>query len=69
MLFVSFEDTECLYETTLFPRSYQRYGHLLSNRGPYLVEGKVEEDHGVFTVNVEHLRHLIEGKQAIPKSV
>ncbi len=58
MLFVSFEDTECIYETTFFPKAYQSYGHLFVDRGPYLVEGKVEEDHGVFTINVEKIEHL-----------
>ncbi|HEY7161211.1 MAG TPA: DNA polymerase III subunit alpha, partial [Acidobacteriota bacterium] len=58
MLFVSFEDTECIYETTFFPKAYQSYGHLFVDRGPYLVEGKVEEDHGVFTINVEKIAHL-----------
>jgi len=58
MLFVSFEDTDCIYETTFFPRAYQTYGHLFVDRGPYLVEGKVEEDHGVFTIKVESLQHL-----------
>lgn len=69
MLFISFEDTECLYETTLFPRSYERYGHLLTDRGPYLVQGIVEEDHGVFTINVTSLKHLLESKQGTPKPV
>jgi DNA-directed DNA polymerase III PolC len=55
MMFVSFEDTECLFETTFFPRAYQRYGHLFTNRGPYIIEGTVEEDHGVFTINAEKL--------------
>jgi DNA polymerase III alpha subunit len=55
MMFVSFEDTECLFETTFFPRAYDRFGHLFTSRGPYLVEGIVEEDHGVFTINVEKL--------------
>jgi DNA polymerase III subunit alpha len=55
MMFVSFEDTECLFETTFFPRAYDRFGHLFTNRGPYLIEGTVEEDHGVFTINVEKL--------------
>jgi DNA-directed DNA polymerase III PolC len=58
MLFVSFEDTDCIYETTFFPRAYQTYGQLFVDRGPYLVEGRVEEDHGVFTINMERLEHL-----------
>jgi DNA-directed DNA polymerase III PolC len=58
MMFVSFEDTECLFETTFFPRAYQRFGHLFTSRGPYLVEGTVEEDHGVFTINVDELKKI-----------
>ncbi len=58
MMFVSFEDTECLFETTFFPRAYQRFAHLLTNRGPYLVEGTVEEDHGVFTITIEKLLRI-----------
>ena len=49
MLFATFEDTETIYETTLFPRTYQKCAHLLFNRGPYLVQGTVDEDHGVFS--------------------
>lgn len=58
MMFVSFEDTDTLFETTFFPRAYQRFGHLFTDRGPYLVQGKVEEDHSVFTINVDGLKHL-----------
>jgi DNA-directed DNA polymerase III PolC len=57
MLFVSFEDTEALFETTFFPKTYRSYGHLFVDKGPYLVTGKVEEDHGVCTINVEKLEH------------
>lgn len=60
MLFVSFEDTDTLFETTLFPRAYERYVHQLTNRGPYLIRGKVEEDHGVFTINIDTLQNLQE---------
>ena len=58
MMFVSFEDTECLFETTFFPRAYQRFAHLFTSRGPYVVEGTVEEDHTVYTINVEGLRMI-----------
>ncbi|MCI0606258.1 DNA polymerase III subunit alpha [bacterium] len=56
MMFVSFEDTECLFEATFFPRAYDRFGHLFTSRGPYLIEGTVEEDHSVFTINVNSLK-------------
>lgn len=58
MMFVSFEDTDCLFETTFFPRAYQRFGNLFTDRGPYLISGKVEEDHGVYTINVDGLRRI-----------
>jgi DNA-directed DNA polymerase III PolC len=58
MLFATFEDTETLFETTLFPRTYNKCAHLLVNKGPYLVQGNVNEDHGVFSLNVEALRNL-----------
>jgi DNA polymerase III alpha subunit len=58
MLFATFEDTETLFETTLFPRTYNKCAHLLVNRGPYLVQGNVDEDHGVFSVIVEGLKNL-----------
>ena len=66
MLFVSFEDTGCLYETTLFPRAYQRYASLLMNRGPYIIGGTVDEDHGVFTITIEHLRNLSLERKPVP---
>ena len=59
MMFVSFEDTDTLFETTFFPRAYQRFGHLFTSRGPYLITDKVDEDHGVFSINVEGLRKII----------
>jgi DNA-directed DNA polymerase III PolC len=58
MLFATFEDTETIFETTLFPRAYNKCAHLLVNRGPYLVQGNVDEDHGVFSVIVEGIRNL-----------
>lgn len=68
MLFASFEDTGCLYETTFFPRAYQLYAHLLINRGPYVVSGTVDEDHGVYTITVEGLRNLSLQKKPIVSS-
>ncbi|MEW6444086.1 MAG: DNA polymerase III subunit alpha [bacterium] len=53
MEFVSFEDTTALYETTFFPRVYDRFYHLLSDTKPYMVIGLVEEDFGVVSLTVE----------------
>jgi DNA-directed DNA polymerase III PolC len=66
MLFVSFEDTETIYETTFFPRAYQKFGHLFRNRGPYVIGGRVEEDHGVYTINVDYLEEVWAGLRPVP---
>jgi error-prone DNA polymerase len=55
MKFISLEDETGLVEVTLFPRIYARYGARLLSRGPYLVTGVVEDDHGSLTVTAESL--------------
>jgi len=52
MEFVSFEDETALYETVLFPTSFQRYHHLLYEERPLLIKGRVECDHGAVVLNV-----------------
>ena len=52
MEFVSFEDETALYETVLFPTSFQRYHHLLYDDRPLLIKGRVECDHGAVVLNV-----------------
>ena len=52
MEFVSFEDETALYETVLFPASFQRYHHLLYEERPLLIKGRVECDHGAVVLNV-----------------
>ncbi|MBN2382032.1 DNA polymerase III subunit alpha [bacterium] len=59
MRFVTMEDTSGLYELVLFPRAYQRNGHLLTSRGPYLVRGLVDEDNGHCVVNGTHIQPLV----------
>ncbi len=55
MKFLTLEDETALCEVTLFPRVYQQYGRLLLTRGPYLVTGRVENDHGALSVTAEEL--------------
>ncbi len=55
MKFLSLEDETDLFEVTLFPEVYARYGARLLSRGPYLVTGLVEDDHGSITVTAEAL--------------
>lgn len=44
MKFMTLEDATGTFEVTLFPRVYRRFGHLLYDRGPYVVRGRVERD-------------------------
>ena len=53
MEFVTFEDTTATFETTFFPRAYARFCRKLTRHHPYLLRGKVEEEFGVATLNVQ----------------
>ncbi len=55
MKFLTLEDETDTCEVTLFPRVYARYGARLLSRGPYLVTGLVEDDHGSLTVTADGL--------------
>ncbi|MFQ5481582.1 MAG: DNA polymerase III subunit alpha [Nitrospinaceae bacterium] len=50
MKFISLEDPTGIFEVTLFPKVYNRFGHLLRSKGPFVVKGRVEDDHGARTV-------------------
>ncbi|MBU8870619.1 MAG: DNA polymerase III subunit alpha [Gemmatimonadales bacterium] len=58
MKFITLEDETDLVEVTLFPEVYARYGARLLGRGPYLVTGIVEDDHGSITVTAEILEMI-----------
>ncbi len=58
MKFLTLEDFTAIYEVTLFPDVYNRDGHKLSGRGPYLIEGVVDNDHGGLTVTARRLGRL-----------
>jgi error-prone DNA polymerase len=60
MEFVTFEDTTATFETTFFPRAYARYCRKLTRHRPYLLRGKVEEEFGVATLNVQWMGGLAE---------
>jgi len=42
MKFLTLEDAAGVFETILFPKTYQRYGHLLTSHGPYIITGRVQ---------------------------
>jgi error-prone DNA polymerase len=58
MCFVSFEDSHGLFETVFFPDVYGKYAALLMEESVFLMEGTVEEDFGVFQLEVERLISL-----------
>lgn len=58
MEFVTFEDTTALFDTTFFPGAYARFCRKLTRHRPYLLKGRIEEDFGVTTLNVEWVGFL-----------
>jgi error-prone DNA polymerase len=71
MEFVSFEDTTALYETTFFPRAYERFARMLGYHRPYLLRGRVEEDFGALSLTVEDVSPLHKARvrrHALPSS-
>ena len=49
MEFATLEDETDIFEATLFPDAYKRYGRLLRSAGPFLLKGKVEDQYGAYT--------------------
>ncbi len=50
MKFITLEDQTGLVEVILFPKVYKKWGHVLQDRGPFVVKGKVAQEEGCFTV-------------------
>ena len=55
MKFLSMEDLSATFEVTLFPKAYQKYGHLTQTHGPYRVHGRIESDLGALSLNCDNL--------------
>ena len=60
MKFVSLEDPTGIFEVTLFPKIYKQFGHLLAEKGPFVIKGRIEEDSGNRTVTALWLGSLSE---------
>lgn len=58
MKFLMLEDRHGTVEVTLFPRAYARVGHRLVGAGPFLVHGRVRDDHGALTLDADDVRRL-----------
>ena len=55
MQFLSCEDLTATYEAVFFPVVYRKFGRLLRGRGPYVIEGIVEDDFGHTPLKVEKI--------------
>jgi len=58
MQFVSFEDETAIFETVFFPETYKKYALRLSAQKPYVLTGRVDEEFGVISLNVEEIEPL-----------
>ncbi|RPH89864.1 MAG: hypothetical protein EHM72_19810 [Calditrichaeota bacterium] len=58
MEFISFEDTTAIYETTFFPKTYDRFIHMVSSDRPLILRGKVEAEFGAVTLSVDQVEFV-----------
>ncbi len=58
MEFVTLEDEWGVVEVTLFPAAYRRFAHLLGALGPYVVEGRVEDQYGAISVSATRVERV-----------
>jgi DNA polymerase-3 subunit alpha/error-prone DNA polymerase len=65
MNFLTLEDETGLYETVIFPQVYDRYGKLLFDHQPLLVYGRVTNDEGAVSVEVNRLTPLQQARSAL----
>jgi len=65
MNFLTLEDETGLYETVIFPYVYDRYGKLLFSQQSLLVYGRVTNDEGAISVEVNRLTPLQQARSAL----
>jgi DNA polymerase III alpha subunit len=53
--FLSLEDLTGTFEAVLFPKCYRRFAGQTLTAGPYRLRGRIEEEQGVCSLNVEKL--------------
>jgi len=58
MKFLTLEDRFGTMEVILFPQAYRRFGHLIRTYGPYLVRGRVEQNHRAIGITADWLDML-----------
>jgi len=65
MCFLSLEDETAIYETVVFPDVYEKYNKLLFDQQPLLVYGKVKNDEGAISLEVQRIEVLIKKSPAV----
>jgi len=60
MAFVSLEDETAITEAVLFPEVYRRYANLLGETLPLIVTGRITDDLGAISFEIEHIRPLVD---------
>ena len=55
MKFLSLEDRTGTFEVTLFPKAYKKFARSTLTKGPYIVEGRIEDDSGVLSLVADKL--------------
>ena len=55
MKFLSLEDKTGTFEVTLFPKAYKKFARATLTKGPYIVEGRIEDDSGVLSLVADKL--------------
>jgi DNA polymerase III alpha subunit len=58
MMFLSLDDLTAPFEVVIFADCYKRYAAVATGPGPFLVTGKVHDEHGVCTLVCEKLQRL-----------
>ena len=57
MMFLSMEDLSSTFEAVLFPQAYHRFGSALRGPGPYQLFGKVVDEFGTFSLDVQGIQN------------
>jgi len=63
MSFLSLEDETAMYETVIFPQVYERYNKHLFDQRPLIVHGRIANDMGAVSVEINRIEVL--GKEAV----
>ena len=55
VIFLTLEDESGVAEGVLFPPAYERWGHLLTHRGPFYVSGVVQDQMGACVLDIDRI--------------